>query len=150
MACAGLVAGPAARIAETAGIDAANPWYTPAMRMKSFTTVPAYIAAAPKGARGKLRQLRAILKSLVPKAEEKISYGMMGYKYLGRPLVYFGAFKDHVGFYPASSTFLKRFAADLRGYGTGKGTVRFPHGKPLPVSLIRKLIRARIRMSESR
>ena len=124
-------------------------WYIFVVKGNSSNSVTAYIVAAPKNARSKLKQLRAIVKAIAPSAEEKISYGMPAYKLRGRTLVYFAAFKNHIGFYPASGTFLKAYAPDLRKYKTGKGTVQFPLDAPLPVTLIRRLIRARIRMSES-
>lgn len=111
--------------------------------MKASKSVPAYIAAAPAAARPKLRQLRAIIREIVPGAEEKISYGMPGYKLDGKPFMYFGAFKDHVSLFPGSGTFLKAFADELKGYVTAKGTVQFPLGRPLPVALVRKLVKAR-------
>ncbi|MBI3743779.1 MAG: DUF1801 domain-containing protein [Chloroflexi bacterium] len=118
------------------------------MQNTSLTTVSAYIAAAPKDVRGKLKQMRAIVKALAPGAEEKISYGMPAYKLRGRVLVYFAAFKNHIGFYPGSGTVLKVYAPDLRRYKTSKGTVQFPLERPLPVALIRKLIRAKIKLNE--
>lgn len=111
--------------------------------MKTYKDVPSYIAAAPDEARAMLRRMRAIIKALAPAAEEKIGYGMPGYKLHGRPLAYFAAFKDHVSFFPASGSFLKTFSSELKKYRTGKGTVQFPYGKPLPIALLRKLVRAR-------
>jgi uncharacterized protein YdhG (YjbR/CyaY superfamily) len=114
------------------------------MAMNKHKTVPAYLAAAPKDAKAALRQLRAAVRALAPQAEESISYGMPGYKLHGRPLVYYAAFARHVAFFPASGTFLDRFTRELKGYRSGKGTLQFPYGKPLPMALIRKLVKARV------
>lgn len=101
--------------------------------------VDAYIKAAPVEVRAKLVQLRKIVRTLAPRAEEGISYGMPYYK-LNGALVGFAAFKNHIGFFPGA--IVKEFEKELAGYETAKGTVRFPLEKPLPVTLIRKLISA--------
>ena len=111
--------------------------------MNAARSVPAYIAAAPKAAQSKLRQLRSIVREIAPEAEERVAYGMPGYKLGGKPFMYYGAFKAHVSLFPASGSFLKAFAKDLEGYVSAKGTVQFPLSKPLPVALIRKLVKAR-------
>jgi uncharacterized protein YdhG (YjbR/CyaY superfamily) len=111
------------------------------MAMKSYKDVPSYIAAAPKEARAMLRQMRGLIRKIAPGAVEKIGYGMPGYAYRGRPFAYFGAFNDHVSFFPASGTFLKAYAAALKKYKTGKGTVRFPYGELLPVALLARMLR---------
>lgn len=112
--------------------------------MQAHKDVRSYIAAAPKEVRTKLLQLRTLIRSVAPEAEEKIAYGMPGYKLRGKPFAYFAAFKDHVSFFPASGTFLKAHAAALRKYKTGKGTVQFPLDEPLPLPLLRRLVRARM------
>lgn len=117
--------------------------------MKKFASVYAYIAAAPKEARAKLKQMRAVVQALAPGAEEKISYGMPGYKYRGRFLVYFAGYKKHIGFYPMSGMFFKPYAAELKKYQSEKGTLRFPLEKPLPVALIRTLIKAKMKINEN-
>jgi len=109
--------------------------------------VDAYIKGAPKETRAQLTQLRKVIKSMAPDAEEGISYGMPYYKYKGA-LVGFAAFKDHIGFFPG--TVIREFEQELKGYQTAKGTVHLPIGKPLPVTLIRKLIKARIASNEAR
>jgi uncharacterized protein YdhG (YjbR/CyaY superfamily) len=112
------------------------------------TNVDAYIAAAPKEARSKLREIRQAIKSVAPKAEEKISYGMPYYSYKGR-LAYFAAFKDHVSLFamPPISGAAKD---ELKKYQTGKSTLRFSLDQELPIPLIRKLVRAGVRRNEAR
>lgn len=105
--------------------------------------VDAYIAAAPKAARAKLRQMRALIRAAAPKAEEKTSYGMPYYGYKGR-LVYFAAFQKHIGMYaawPAGSTYAKQ----IEPYKVSKGTLRFPLDEPLPATLITKIVKARVK-----
>jgi uncharacterized protein YdhG (YjbR/CyaY superfamily) len=106
--------------------------------------VEAFIRASPKGTQAKLRELRGIIRALVPQAEEVISYRMPTYKLNGKPLVGFAGFKHHIGFYPMSGSFLDDYKEELRDYVTSKGAVQFPSAEPLPVALIKRLIRDRI------
>ena len=110
--------------------------------------VDAYIAAAPKEARNKLREIRKAIKSVARKAEEKISYGMPYYSYKGR-LAYFAAFRDHVSLF-AMRPIVGAAKGELRKYQTGKSTLRFSLDEELPVALIRKLVRAGVRRNETR
>jgi uncharacterized protein YdhG (YjbR/CyaY superfamily) len=107
--------------------------------------VDAFIEASPKQAQAKLKQLRQIVRTTAPNAEEKISYKMPVYRHNGKWLVGFAGFKNHIGFYGMSGTFFERFKKELKDYDTSKGTIRFPLDKPLPVGLIRKLIKARMK-----
>ena len=100
------------------------------------TTVDEYIAAQPAAVQPKLRELRAIIRSVVPDAEESVSYGMAAYR-LRVGFVYFGAGKRHVALYGAA---MGAFARELSDYDTSKGTVRFPLDQPLPEGLVRKLV----------
>ena len=116
--------------------------------MKKATTVDAYIAAAPKEVRGRLAKLRAAIKAAAPKAEERMSYGMPYYGHKGR-LAYFAAAKHHVGLYIPPPV-IAQHAKELKGYHTATATVRFPNAKPLPLALIKKLVRARIKVNEGK
>ena len=113
------------------------------MRMKKYKNVSAYIADYPKGMQLALKKLRAIIKKAAPKAAEGISYGMPAFK-LDGPLVYFGGFKKHIGFFPASSG-IRVFKKQLTAYRTSKGTLQLPYDKPLPASLINKIVRFRVK-----
>jgi uncharacterized protein YdhG (YjbR/CyaY superfamily) len=110
-------------------------------------SVDAYIAAAPEAARPMLEQLRSIISSAVPEAEEHISYQMPMYKHHGL-LVGFAAARNHVGFYGASGTLLDPFRDELKAYKTGKGTVQFPIGSRIPVALVKKLVKAKAKENE--
>jgi len=101
------------------------------------TTVTEYINAAPQEARKTLRELRAILKKVVPNAEEVIKWGYPAFEEK-RILFSYAAFKTHLNFMPTQSS-LKPFASDLEKYTTGKDTIQFPYDKPLPKMLIRKI-----------
>jgi uncharacterized protein YdhG (YjbR/CyaY superfamily) len=108
--------------------------------------VDAYISTAPKQVQGKLREIRKIVKSAAPEAEEKISYGMPYYSYKGR-LAYFAAFKDHVSLF-AMPPVVGELRRELRKYQTGKSTIQFPLDQKLPLSLIRMLIEAGVKKNE--
>ncbi|MCX6663176.1 MAG: DUF1801 domain-containing protein [Euryarchaeota archaeon] len=119
---------------------------------KATKTVPAkdvdkYLASVPKEARNVLEKLRKIIKASAPNAVEKISYRMPTFNYHG-PLVGFAAFKNHCGFYIMSYKVMDMFKEELRPYDTATATIRFTTDKPLPVSLVKKLVKARIKENE--
>ncbi|MDQ2942506.1 MAG: DUF1801 domain-containing protein [Candidatus Dormibacteraeota bacterium] len=110
--------------------------------------VDAYIAAAPKAAQPMLRQVRRVIKAAAPKAVEKISYGMPFYEYHGR-LVYFAGYQKHVGLYAALPA-KNPHAKEVAKYMAAKSTVQLPIGQPLPVTLITKLVKLRVKENEAR
>lgn len=114
----------------------------------SIKTVDDYLKELPEPVRLVLEKLRSTIKSVAPKAEEGISYGMPGYKYYGA-LVYFAAFKNHCSFFPGSSQIVKRFD-ELSAYRTSKGTIQFTVDKPLPAALVKKIVKARMEENEVR
>src|SRR5438034_4908595 len=109
--------------------------------------VDAYIAAAPKQVRGKLKELPAVIRKVAPSAVERISYGMPYYHYNGG-LAYFSPWKAHIGLYIPPPV-IQEHASDLVTYETTKATVRFPLGKRLPNALIKKLLKARMKKNDS-
>ena len=117
-------------------------------QIRKPTSVETYIAAAPIEVRRKLRDLRRAIRACAPSAEERISYGMPYYHYKGR-LAYFAAFKRHIGLYVPTPV-IEEHKSELNGYEAAKATVRFPIEKKLPVKLIKKLVRARMKMNETR
>jgi uncharacterized protein YdhG (YjbR/CyaY superfamily) len=106
-------------------------------------TVDNYIAAFPKETQMLLEQMRATIKKAAPQAEELISYRMPAYKYKGI-LVYFAGYKNHIGFYPTPSG-IKNFKEELSIYNGAKGSVQFPLDKQLPHTLIRKIVKFRLK-----
>ena len=115
--------------------------------MKStIKNVDAYIQAAPMKVRAKLIQLRRIIRTAAPRAEEKISYGMPYYGYKGR-LAYFRLAKNHIGLYIPPPV-IEEHKKELKAYSTTKATIRLPLGKKLPTALIRKLIKAKAKKNE--
>jgi uncharacterized protein YdhG (YjbR/CyaY superfamily) len=106
-------------------------------------TVDEYIAGFPKEIQQLLQALRATIKRAAPNAEEIISYQMPAYKYHGM-LVYFAGFKNHIGFY-ATPTGHAAYKKELSVYKEGKGSVQFPHHQPLPLSLISRIVKFRMK-----
>ncbi len=122
----------------------------PAKKSTREATVDGYLAAAPKDARNALEKLRKIIRSAVPDATEAISYGIPAFKYKGRPIVWYAAFKDHCSFFPMNSKLLSAHAAEAMGFSLSKGTIRFSVENPLPASLVKKVVRARMAEIEAR
>ena len=108
-------------------------------------TIAEYIKAAPKESREKLLQMQACIRAAAPEAKESLKWGMPAFSYQ-RILVTFAAFKHHIGFYPTPSA-VKAFEKDLLKYNTAKGSIQFPLEKPLPLSLITKITKYRVKES---
>ncbi len=114
--------------------------------MKPVKDVDDYILSAPAELQDRLREIRAIIKSLAPNAEEKLSYGMPYYGYKGR-LAYFAIAKSHIGLYIPPPV-IEDHKRELKNYVTATATVQFPLDEKLPVSIIKKLIKARVKINE--
>ena len=111
-------------------------------------TVDQYIAAFPSDVKKRMQQLRKTIKAAAPKADELISYQMPGYKYFGM-LVYFAAFKNHIGFYPGAGGILE-FYKKLSSFKSAKGSVQFPHDRPIPYDIISKIVEFRVKQNEEK
>lgn len=121
---------------------------------KEEKTAPAkdtddYLASVPEEARATLEKLRGTIKAAAPKATERISWGMPTFYYHG-PLVGFAAFKSHCSFFPMGHSVIATYKDELKPYETAKGTIRFQVDKPLPVALVKKLVKARVKENEAR
>jgi uncharacterized protein YdhG (YjbR/CyaY superfamily) len=103
-----------------------------------------YTSPFPKNVQLRMEQIRATIKKAAPKAEEFISYGIPAFKLKDMLLIYYAGFKNHIGVYPAP-TGDPGFKKDFEGYKTSKGTVQFQHKEPLPLQLITKIVKFRIR-----
>jgi uncharacterized protein YdhG (YjbR/CyaY superfamily) len=104
-----------------------------------------YLANLDEPKRGTLQQLRRTIQSIIPKAEEGISYGMPAFRLDGKVIAGFAAFKNHLSYLPHSGSVLAELADDVAGYVTSKGALQFSIDKPLPKTLVKKLIAARRR-----
>jgi uncharacterized protein YdhG (YjbR/CyaY superfamily) len=113
-------------------------------------TVDEYLARVPEPARGTLNKIRTMIRSAVPpEATECISYGMPAFRYKGALLGY-AAFPNHCGLYPMNPAAIVALQAELKGYETSKGTIRFPVDKPLPSALVKKIVKLRVAENEAR
>jgi uncharacterized protein YdhG (YjbR/CyaY superfamily) len=117
--------------------------------MRSFTSVEEYLNDVPADKRMALEKLRKTIISVVPKAEEYISYGMPTFKYNG-PLVSYAAFKEHCSLFPWGGSLIKKYAEELKPFKTSKGTIQFTINKPLPVSLVKKIVKERMKENEAK
>ena len=107
--------------------------------MNKPTNVNEYIANVPKEVQLLLEQIRKTILENATEAEESISYGMPAYKLYKKPLVYFAAYENHIGFYATPSGH-EAFSAELSQYKQGKGSVQFPINEVLPLDLIKKIV----------
>jgi uncharacterized protein YdhG (YjbR/CyaY superfamily) len=114
------------------------------MRKREFLTIDDYIKTFPEDVQIILEKLRRTIQKAAPEAVETISYGIPTFKLNGRYLVYFAAWKNHIGFYPMPSG-AKAFKKELSVYNQGKGSIQFSLDKPIPYDLISKIITFRVR-----
>ena len=122
---------------------AGNPWI-------EAKTIDEYLAALSADKRAALEKLRKTIRSATPQADECTSYQLPAFRHDGRMLVAFGATGSHCAFYLMSNTTVAAHQDELKGYDTSKGTIRLPADKPLPVALVRKLVKARIAENAAR
>ena len=114
------------------------------------TTIDEYLAGVSEAQRAVLNKLRRAIHAAAPGAEEYLGYGLAGFKHGGRPLVYFGAWKEHCALYAASPKTQAAFAAELKNFEVSKGTIRFTVEKPLPLPLVKRLVKARVAENAAR
>jgi uncharacterized protein YdhG (YjbR/CyaY superfamily) len=106
--------------------------------------VAAFLAAQPETFRRSLQALREAIQFVVPDAEEAFAYGIPGFKIDGKPLACYAGFKNHCGFYPMSAAVIRAYSSELKDYEVSEGTIRFHPEKMLSMTLIKKLVKARL------
>lgn len=111
---------------------------TSPMDKETWASIDAYIGSFPDDVQEKLQAIRSLVRTIVPEASEKFSYGMPTFYYKGN-LVHFAAYRGHIGFYPTPSG-IASFAAELSAYKSAKGSVQFPVDQPLPLDLIGRIV----------
>jgi uncharacterized protein YdhG (YjbR/CyaY superfamily) len=118
-----------------------------AMNKKTPKTLDDYVDRFPKDVQRLLRKMRLTIRKAAPKAKETISYGIPAFTLDGN-LVWFAAFKSHIGFYPTGSG-IAAFKKELSAYRGAKGSVQFPFDEPLPVALVSRIVKFRVKQSLS-
>lgn len=115
--------------------------------LKGIAAVEAYLAQVPEPARTTLQKTRTAIRAAVPdEAVEELNYGMPAFRYKGA-LVGYAAFKAHCSFFPMSANLLDQFGDELKSFRTSKGTLQFPVDKALPATLLKKLVKARVKQN---
>ena len=122
--------------------------------MKKNTAIPKtvseYLAAVPEPARSALKEVRAAIRAVAPaETTEVISYGMPMFRYKG-VLMGYAAYPKHCSLFLSTSSLLEKFKNELSRYQTSKGTIRFPTDKPLPASLVKKIVKARVAQNDQK
>ncbi|MGZ6281558.1 MAG: iron chaperone [Ktedonobacteraceae bacterium] len=115
---------------------------------RQFKNIDEYIAMFPENVQHKLKEIKSAIKESAPEAEEAISYGMPAFK-LNGILVWFAAYKKHIGFYPTHSGILA-FEENLSAYKHSKGAVQFPIDGPIPLDIVREIVRFRVKENLAR
>ena len=106
--------------------------------------VRAYLDALPPRARRRMQEIRRIIGTVAPDAIEHFSYRIPGFRLDGRAFIYYAAFREHTSLYPMGAKIRSANAASLKGYKMSTGTIQFPLDRPLPVALMKRLIKARV------
>jgi uncharacterized protein YdhG (YjbR/CyaY superfamily) len=120
------------------------------VEMAGPNSVDEYLALVPDDARAALEKLRKTIKAAAPDTTETISYQMPTFKYQGRALVGYAAFKNHCSLFPYSGKIMNLCKEELESYETSKGTIRFPVDRPLPSAVVRKIVKTRMEEIEAR
>jgi uncharacterized protein YdhG (YjbR/CyaY superfamily) len=118
-----------------------------AMQKIPADTIDAYIARFPKDVQQRLEQMRLTIRKAAPKATETISYRIPAFRLNGM-LVWFAAFKSHIGFYPGAAA-VAAFNRELSAYKGAKGSVQFPFDAPLPLALVSRIVRFRVKQGSA-
>lgn len=106
--------------------------------------VRSYLESQTPPARRWLTKVRALIRAAAPGAVEVFSYGIPGFRLEGQPLVWYAGWRSHASLYPMTAGIRRAYAAEIEGYKMSTGTIQFPLDKPVPVALVKKLVKARV------
>ena len=106
--------------------------------------VRAYFAGVPPKARAELKKIRATIRAEAPAAVDGFSYGIPGFRLEGKPLVWYAAWKEHTSMYPLTSGAKAALGTKIDKYKTSKGTIQFPLSEPVPLNVVKRIVKARV------
>jgi uncharacterized protein YdhG (YjbR/CyaY superfamily) len=115
-----------------------------ATQVSAKAQVAEYLADRPPSARKALKQVRAAIRAAAPDAEESFSYRMPAFRFDGRVLVWYASFTNHYSLFPIGAALVRSLGKAAGGFQTSKGTIRFPLSEPVPVTLVKRIVKARI------
>lgn len=115
------------------------------MAKTNFQSVDKYIATFPKNVQIILEEVKQAIKEVIPGAEELISYQIPAFKLNGSYIIYFAGWKNHISLYPVTDEIKEKFKKDISSYKTSKGTLQFPLDKPMPLALIKKIVKHKLK-----
>ncbi len=120
------------------------------MAKSDTKSVTGYIAAQPAAVQAALKRVRSTIRKAMPRADEVISYSIPAYKLNGRAMIFFAGWKQHYSIYPATDGLAEAFKDELASYDVSKGTIRFPLSEPVPVKLIERIAKFRVKQAAER
>jgi uncharacterized protein YdhG (YjbR/CyaY superfamily) len=106
--------------------------------------VRAYIAALPPETRKRVKQLRQAIRAAAPRATDAFSYGIPAFRYQDEPLLWYAGWRKHASIYPLTSAMKRVHAKELESYQISQGTLRLPLAEPIPVGLVKRLVKTRL------
>ena len=115
------------------------------MAKTNFQSLDKYIATFPKNVQKILEEVRQAIKEVIPAADELISYQIPAFKLNGSYIIYFAGWKNHISLYPVTDEIKEKFKKDISSYKTSKGTLQFPLDKPMPLALIKKIVKHKLK-----
>lgn len=120
------------------------------MAKTDFKNIDEYIHTFPKNVQDMLESIREIIKEAVPGSEETISYQIPAFKVKGKSFLFFAGWKNHISLYPVTDEIKEKFKKEIASYKTSKGTIQFPLDEPMPLALIKKIVKHKLKENHNK